>query len=268
MLEKLFGQNIVREMWNQIKTDTAIEALRKVLPRSQYNSSWLKSLAEYGVWLYFTGNRSNSVQFFPEGENYPQIHENRYINFNFSEKLEIDATVLANSNKYIKLQNVDINQSFNFLFSSDATINAGFQVLSSSEVSPFYLNGDIMKNFNANEDSIIIVLTNTGNSEGSFNIVNLLPEKFAVSQNFPNPFNNKTSILVELINNTNFSLTIYNGIGETVKVLQRKETKPSGFYIYNWYGNNDVGKSVASGLYFAAFECNKLCKVLKLVYIK
>ena len=51
-------------------------------------------------------------------------------------------------------------------------------------------------------------------------------------------------------------------------MLQRKESKPSGFYIYNWFGTNDDGKNVASGFYIAAFESNQKSKVLKILHIK
>lgn len=268
MLEKQFGEEIVRDIWNQIKSDTAIDAISTILPQSPYNSSWLNSLAEYGVWLYYTGIRSNSGQYFPEGEFYPQIRENRFVNYIFAENLKIDTTALGNSNKYIKLSNVDINLSLNLLFSSNAINNSGFHVLSSSESSMFYSSGEILKNFNANEDSIIIVITNAGELERDFKITNLIPDKFTISKNFPNPFNNKTSILVELIDNTQFSLKIYNGIGEKIKVLQNEDTKTGGFYIYHWYGRNDAGKSVASGIYYAAFESNNKSKILKMMYIK
>ncbi len=268
MLEKQFGEEIVRDIWNQINSDTAIDAITVVLQQLPYNSSWLNSLAEYGVWLYYTGIRSNSFQYFPEGEFYPQIREDLYVNYIFTKNLNIDTTALANSNKYIKLRNVDVNLSLNLLFSSNAVNKSGFHVLSSSEASSFYSSGEILKNFNANEDSIIIVITNIGELESDFKIVNLIPEKFTISKNFPNPFNNKTSILVELINSTKFSLIIYNGIGEKIKVLQNEENKAGGFYIYNWYGRNDAGKSIASGFYYAAFESNNKSKILKMMYIK
>jgi len=268
MLEKKYGPGIVQKIWNQIKSDYVIDALANVLPQSPYNSTWLKSLAEYGVWLYFTGDRSNSVQFFPEGENYPQIFRQRFDVIEFAENLDIESNVLPNSTKYIKLVNIDKNLNLNLWIYSNAVSMAGFNVLSSNKASQFYSEGEILKNFNANEDSAIIVLTNAEDIEDNFHILNLIPDDFKISQNFPNPFNNKTSILVELIDNTNFSLAIYNGIGEKIKVLQKKETKPTGFYIYNWYGDNDVGKSVASGFYFAAFESNIKRKVLKIMYIK
>ena len=233
-----------------------------------YQSSWIESLAEYGIWLYYTGNRSKPILYFPEGVFYPQISQYRYEIFDFSSAVDIYANVISNSVKYIKLENVDENISLNLKLSADSNVESGFNLLSSEAASALILRNDILQNFQINEDSLIIAITNASEMDANFIIDNIAPEKFTLNQNYPNPFNNKTQILVELVNNTKFSLIIYNEIGEKIKTLQKENTKPAGFYFYEWNGENDLGKLVSSGVYFAAFESNQKSKVVKLIYIK
>jgi hypothetical protein len=268
MLDKKIGPDVVRGIWNQIKSETVVHALSTVLQQSPYNWSWVESLAEYGVWLYYTGDRAIPALYFPEGVFYPQINKNRYEVFDFSGTDEIFSNLLANSNKYIKLQNIDNNLLLNLQLTSDEVVESGFNMLKSSGASAFIFRNDILQNYQASQDSIIFVISNASDSEANFTMHNITPQEFKINQNYPNPFNNKTQILVELINNTKFSLKIYNEIGEEIKVLQKKQSKPAGFYFFEWNGENESGRVVSSGIYFASFESNQKSKVIKLIFIK
>ncbi len=73
---------------------------------------------------------------------------------------------------------------------------------------------------------------------------NNVPSSFALSQNYPNPFNPSTDIKVSLAHAGAMSLTIYNVLGEVVRVVDHGY-KPAGSYSYNI--NMD---SFASGVYF------------------
>ncbi|MBC8400483.1 MAG: right-handed parallel beta-helix repeat-containing protein, partial [Candidatus Marinimicrobia bacterium] len=82
--------------------------------------------------------------------------------------------------------------------------------------------------------------------------VALYPESYSLSQNFPNPFNPKTTILVSIEDDALVDLVIYNLLGEVVTTLARDEYLPAGYYNYIWAGKNDQGRRVASGIYFYA----------------
>ncbi len=71
-----------------------------------------------------------------------------------------------------------------------------------------------------------------------------VPEKFELSNNYPNPFNPSTNIKVSLTRNGLVSLTVYNVLGQVVRVLENGY-KPAGEYLYNV--NMD---GFASGVYF------------------
>lgn len=72
----------------------------------------------------------------------------------------------------------------------------------------------------------------------------VVPAKFDLSNNYPNPFNPSTRIKVSLTRGGLVSLTVFNVIGQVVRVLENGY-KPAGEYLYNV--NMD---GFASGVYF------------------
>jgi hypothetical protein len=120
-----------------------------------------------------------------------------------------------------------------------------------------------------------------------------LPERFSLSQNFPNPFNPATTIVFELepkdqISGPSFqpgendgsltpqieqtrsvytSLKIYNVRGELVKTLIVDELLP-GRYEVVWDGTDQGGKTVASGVYLYRLKTPKSQVSRKMILLK
>ncbi len=76
-----------------------------------------------------------------------------------------------------------------------------------------------------------------------------VPEKFALFQNFPNPFNLATNISFYLSEKSQVNLNIYNVLGEKVRTLVNG-TLDAGSHSITWDGKNEAGSVVASGIYF------------------
>ena len=82
----------------------------------------------------------------------------------------------------------------------------------------------------------------------------LIPKKTALLQNYPNPFNPETWIPYQLSKPAEVTLTIYAVNGTLVRTLALG-LMPAGIYQSRsraayWDGKNDVGESIASGIYF------------------
>ena len=78
---------------------------------------------------------------------------------------------------------------------------------------------------------------------------NLVPDEFALEENYPNPFNPTTNIKFAMPKAGNVKLTIYNMLGQKVRTLVSKEMK-AGRYNVQWDSRNEFGAKVSSGLYF------------------
>jgi len=78
----------------------------------------------------------------------------------------------------------------------------------------------------------------------------LQPPRFRLIPNYPNPFNARTVLPVEIDRFTpNFTLTVYSIKGQRVRTLYQGPVAP-GSYKWVWDGVNDRGKRVGSGTYF------------------
>jgi hypothetical protein len=94
-----------------------------------------------------------------------------------------------------------------------------------------------------------------------------LPKSFELFQNYPNPFNPETQIRYDLPVSGNVRLTIYNVLGQKVKVLA-DETQDAGYKSVIWDGKDAGGRDVASGIYFYKIEAQSFEKTKKMVLLK
>ena len=76
----------------------------------------------------------------------------------------------------------------------------------------------------------------------------VVPEEFALAQNFPNPFNASTTIAFQLSLPSQVELAIYSISGQRVRTLI-SDSLPAGHHRLQWDGHNDRGEPVASGAY-------------------
>ena len=82
----------------------------------------------------------------------------------------------------------------------------------------------------------------------------LTPQRTTLLPNYPNPFNPETWIPYELAEPATVTLRIYTMRGALVRTLHLGH-QPAGTYQQRsraayWDGKNEVGESVASGIYF------------------
>ena len=100
----------------------------------------------------------------------------------------------------------------------------------------------------------------------------LIPEKTALLPNYPNPFNPETWIPYQLAEPAEVTLTIYAVNGTKVRTLALG-LMPAGIYQSRsraayWDGKNDVGESVASGVYFYTLTAGEFTSTRKMLIRK
>ena len=88
--------------------------------------------------------------------------------------------------------------------------------------------------------------------------VKILAPKFALLQNFPNPFNPETWIPYQLAQEADVTIRIYNQHGQLVQTLNQG-IQQAGSYLTKdraayWDGRNNAEEYVASGVYFYTLD--------------
>ena len=103
-------------------------------------------------------------------------------------------------------------------------------------------------------------------------LASLIPEETALLPNYPNPFNPETWIPYQLSKPAEVTLRIYAVNGVLVRTLALGQT-PAGIYQSRsraayWDGRNNVGESVASGIYFYTLTAGDFTATRKLLIRK
>src|SRR5512143_3085740 len=76
-----------------------------------------------------------------------------------------------------------------------------------------------------------------------------LPQRLALSQNFPNPFNPNTTIRYTIPVRASVTMEIIDTGGGHVRTLVAREQE-AGLYSVVWDGTNDSGLPTSSGIYY------------------
>jgi hypothetical protein len=100
----------------------------------------------------------------------------------------------------------------------------------------------------------------------------LMPSKNALLQNYPNPFNAETWIPYQLARESGVEIKIFNVAGQLVKTLELGH-REAGYYLRkeqsaHWDGRNNLGESVASGVYFYTINAGDFAATRRLVILK
>ena len=161
---------------------------------------------------------------------------------------------LENESKLSEIKNVEIKleRSSESLIFKDSRI--GVKIINAWEGKDVPFTFDIKRNIESNKkDTIEFLISGNGiNLKKSFILNYTSPKEYALSQNFPNPFNPATTIRYDLPFDSKVSLKIYDILGNEVKTLVKRE-ESAGFKEIKFNG-----LSLASGVYIYRLIANNL----------
>jgi len=203
--------------------------------------------------------------------------------FNMTEQYVNLPVTLTNSNNVIALSfDVDLGSNIEFQGVANGSLPKDWIVVSN------YENGKLklaMVGFTPLQDGVVASLNfklkdkqQVVNVHGSVNMngqiesvfdakVREIPTEFALSQNFPNPFNPTTNIRYSIPESSVVTLTIYNMLGQQVRTLVNSQ-QDAGYYTVTWDGSNEFGSKVASGIYIYRISAGKFNSTIKMNLLK
>jgi len=74
---------------------------------------------------------------------------------------------------------------------------------------------------------------------------------------YPNPFNHAATLEYKLQTSGRVRITIFSMLGERVKIIDDSFKTP-GFYRTQWFGKNEAGEPVSSGIYVYVITVNEM----------
>lgn len=105
-----------------------------------------------------------------------------------------------------------------------------------------------------------------GTTSGGNNGV--IPTAFVLHNNYPNPFNGSTAIVVDAPTEQEMELSIYNLLGQKVRTLYKGKSTPGTSTFYWRDGLDDANSHVATGIYICRLNVAGAVHSQKIVYLK
>jgi len=97
--------------------------------------------------------------------------------------------------------------------------------------------------------------------------VELVPGHFELHHSYPNPFNPETTIVFDIPQQAAVRLRVHDMLGQRVRTLVDGSRHP-GRYRVVWDGRDDLGRNLASGVYFAALEAAGYRSATKVLLVR
>jgi photosystem II stability/assembly factor-like uncharacterized protein len=92
--------------------------------------------------------------------------------------------------------------------------------------------------------------------------VDATPNKYFLSNNYPNPFNPSTNIIYSIQQLSNVIIKVYDILGNEIETLVNEE-KPAGSYEITWYA-----EGVPNGIYFYQLKAGSFVETKKMILLK
>ena len=272
-----YGADMIRKIWSTFKDTQSgdIEEIDTVLP-----DGLEQALSDFSVWLYFTGYRANSQDFFSEADIIKDtVKIDRYIDHVPAS----DSLIFSHYTfKYIEV--IPANE-----FATGDTLKCSYenpgngswkrQVILYND--PYDYSVEkldwqqpsvvVTKSFK----NAILVVTNTSERGGQywfkfgFDISSRqdvqeknLPQQFVLNQNYPNPFNPTTTITYTVPYTSTLSLRVLNIRGQLVETLADGTASP-GVYTLT-FGSSGL----PSGTYILMLDAGETRLTKKMTLLK
>ncbi|NOX38410.1 MAG: T9SS type A sorting domain-containing protein [Calditrichaeota bacterium] len=94
-----------------------------------------------------------------------------------------------------------------------------------------------------------------------------IPVEFVQIWGYPNPFNGRIALDVQLKTASEITLSIFNLRGQRVKQIF-KGSLSAGTHQFIWDARDDQQASVASGVYFAVVKAGQYVRKFKIIYVR
>jgi len=98
----------------------------------------------------------------------------------------------------------------------------------------------------------------------------MVPQKFKLFANYPNPFNPQTTIKYFLPPDKalyKVKIIIYDVLGKLVVILKNEQQIP-GIYTVKWNGQNAAGQAMPSGVYFCVVQAGQFKTMQKMLLVR
>ena len=280
MLSKKYGNDIIVRVWEHMRSMPAIEAIDAAL--SEFGSNFDDAHLEYATWNYFTGSRADTVNYYRESDEYPEVTYKRIVDF--TEDTSFLGTMNQFSYAYYQVINSETENGTVFM-PVNREDNEGTTSSFTLELSRFtgQLFTEIEEGFNVRMtvDQLtrwdLLYINETGNT-GEYTVQRINPVDPSVLKMKdlivglgPNPFmpdsHDGFSLFYQLKEKSPVTITIMDENGIEIRKFQFP-VKHTGLNSFHWE-NSEYGQFPGgSGIYLIMIKADDKFDTTKLAVIR
>ncbi len=246
---------------------------------SYTNASWFDLYSQqvsansndiYVLWIELDGNDFKLK--LKQRDYSPLPPQNLYVDFNINNHPVVhwDANTEADLKGYHVYRDIPAISSSQRLTSTPitATYYVDDEYIQGESYQAYYYAKSVDQYDNLSSSSNYdVVWVMPTNKEYVIQSGSLVPSKYELGQNFPNPFNPATAIAFDLPQECRVMIAIYDLAGRKVRSLW-EGTLPPGSHRVEWPGDNDLGAPVASGIYLYRITTGEFTAVRKMILMR
>jgi bacillolysin len=131
----------------------------------------------------------------------------------------------------------------------------------------YEFNGSTWTKLTSPSDYTLFMRATVTSLTGVVEIDSRVPEKFELSENYPNPFNPTTTIKYSIPEAQDVMISVYDLSGSKIADIV-DGFQSAGTYQVTWNGKNNLGESVSSGAYFYRLQSRNRVETKKLLLLK
>ena len=212
---------------------------------------------------------ANNNGTYDQGENFFDINNDgiwtptvqpteRTANWDFSYQINDTGIIVAGLHSIDTIA-IGTGPIFQINYMVDSNAPAGNVSLILANVNLTDMFGNYNLQYTGTNGVFVISLLSTGSES-------IIPEKFSMSANYPNPFNPVTHVDFTIPEATDVSFAIYSLLGQ--QVTSQTNTYQPGTYKLTWNGRDQLGNELSSGVYLLKMESGSFLQTRKLVLMK
>lgn len=297
MIVKKYNPDVIREIWELIPKKKAFTAIQEMLIK--YGTTFNQELASFGLWNYFTGSRADTVNYYPEGNLYPEVKVDRDNDIK-EETITFIEWMRKLSSAYFRIYdtihgdeiglivtNFAIPEKNNLKTDQDTLV---ITIISVSDVqsrdSTFFRKNNLIRltdnigvklSVKLEEDWFAQAVVTDINFNNK--IIQFFPPFFIdesekrnfINNIYPNPFvidlNEPLFINSVISDKAAGELAIYTSEGRLV-IKNKFKASSQNYYIFNWDGRNQNGELVSNGIYIALLRVGGFVDMKKLAVVR
>ena len=253
-LMKKYGNGIMKEIWNEMKTNRPIPALKNTL--SLHLSTIEKEFPLFSLWNFYTNYRADSSKYFLDAKLFPAVNFSESVSLTNAEVV-IQKTSRSFATNFIRVGH-ELDTAFIIIANTnliDAESNSGQSFPFQLQVSPFP-NANLSKISNSIYAKFAVNDLQNWNYALSTDTTGIQkPSNFDFVSVFPNPFKaNGNNLLFMSINEnstekSNVEMHVFSSTSDLIFSGEPQFANIFGKRFAVWNGKDNNGNMVPSGIY-------------------